>query len=163
MTISEYYLLLHQQLLLGTAIVRVQNSIGQFIHGRVLLDSCSVSSFINESFGQVLKLPRSNACVFINKLGRNEVDLSKGYISITVLGIVDPSPFIFIVLAFPKITSTIPSTHIKIVDFNHIKEINLADPMVNIPSDVDMLNSVELFSNILRPGSRKGCEGKIVI
>lgn len=144
------------QALLPTAIIKVQNKFGEFVKGRALLDSCSVSSFITESFAQSLQLSRKKARLTVTGLGKSDVGCSNGIVTVTLDANENHPPFIFNALVMPKITSKVPSSIVNISNWNHIKDIQLADPKFNIPGEVDMLIGVELFFDVLRTGYRRG-------
>lgn len=144
------------QALLPTAIIKVQNKFGEFVKGRALLDSCSVSSFITESFAQSLQLSRKKARVTVTGLGKSDVGCSNGIVTVTLNANENCPPFVFNAFVMPKITSKVPSSFINNSNWNHIKDIKLADPKFNIPGEIDMLIGVELFFDFLKTGYRRG-------
>ncbi|XP_044312490.1 uncharacterized protein LOC123037080 [Drosophila rhopaloa] len=59
----------HDQIILATAIILVQDAVGNYVPGRALLDSCSQVNFMSEDFAQQLRLPRSKGPIDIRSIG----------------------------------------------------------------------------------------------
>ncbi|XP_044249355.1 uncharacterized protein [Drosophila takahashii] len=59
----------HDQVILATAIILVQDAVGNYVPGRALLDSCSQVNFMSEDFAQQLRLPRSKGHIDIRSIG----------------------------------------------------------------------------------------------
>lgn len=142
--------------LLPTAIVKIQNKFGRYILGRALLDSCSASSFVTESFAQNLQLVRKNARISVSGLGHTTIGESKGYISMNIMAKDHDIPLRIDALIMQKITSNVPSVAINCSTWNHIKDLNLADDHFNLPGKIDLLLGVDTFFGILKSGVRHG-------
>jgi hypothetical protein len=65
----------HTYVMLATAIVHVENSFGQYVPCRALLDSASQSHFVTERLVQRLKLAKLKECTFIQ--GISDVNNTK--------------------------------------------------------------------------------------
>lgn len=55
-----------------------------------------------------------------------------------------------------KITNPLPSSWIVDTDWDHIKDLQLADPEYNKPGTIDILLGAPIYGFLLLPGLRKG-------
>ena len=98
------------QVLLSTAVVVIQNTIGKQLTVRAILDSGSQSSFIVNNLARKLKLTPNKVCTNIRGLGQSEIASSTSMVSFTLISRVMPS-FILNIDALTVATITDPLPH----------------------------------------------------
>lgn len=153
---------LNSQILLATALIKVEAKTGTFVL-RSLLDQGSQASFITESAVQMLGLKKIQTQSFISGLGsdKNATLQSKGYVTIKVQSRHDPN-FIVEVKAhiLKKLTCLLPERKIVIQAWSsHISDLKLADPSFGVPNKIDILLGAEVYCQILMEGVIKGLPG----
>ncbi len=63
-------------------------------------------------------------------------------------------------LVVPRVVRDLPTVHVPIDRrWSHLRDLQLADPDFNIPSRVDVLLGVDIFTKVVLDGRRKGDEG----
>ncbi|XP_031331852.1 uncharacterized protein LOC116162377 [Photinus pyralis] len=143
------------EVLLATALVRVEDAMGELHVLRALVDPGSQASFITEQAAQVLRLPRQAVRAEISGLGRSEPTKATSKITIQ-LRPRHSSTFTLAtdVVILKRITGELPS---KSFEFNTDRWRNqlLADPTLNKPGPIDILLGAEDYANIIMDGIRK--------
>ncbi|XP_018373217.1 PREDICTED: uncharacterized protein LOC108767715 [Trachymyrmex cornetzi] len=124
------------QILLATAIIRVQNQNGHYV-GRALLDNGSQSSFITEDLFKKLNLTAKENRVEINGVNSVVSHATKtANIKITSRFGTFGTEVQCIVL--PNITKRLPEAGFNVARLNIPSNIKLADPQFNIPNEIDI-------------------------
>ncbi|CAH0725156.1 unnamed protein product, partial [Brenthis ino] len=133
---------------------------GNIIMLRALIDQGSEASFISEKAAQLLKLSRQPARGNVVGMGSTRTSVNQ-----RVQLQVSPrweSQFSIHIQAYvisKQLTSKIPHTTVKGINWQHIKGLNLADPNYYKPSSIDLLLGVKEYSKILNEGLIKGVPG----
>ncbi|XP_053699358.1 uncharacterized protein LOC128746331 [Sabethes cyaneus] len=145
------------QVLISTAIVRVEDQFGNISFARTLLDSCSELCYMTSKFSKRLKLRESPAFLQVQGIGNGSTSATK-----CVEANIQPrhpsiSSFAesmkFYVL--PKITNAIPISSVEI-DPGHLpQEMVLADPSYGKPGPVDMIIGAEIYFDLLTAGKKR--------
>lgn len=143
-----------EPVLLATAIVLVRSSRDKLFYPfRALLDQASEASYVTENVVQFLGLKKQSVTASTSGLG--------GVTTSTIDHIVDfelgskrNSSFIINVQApvTKKISNPLPSTRIPRTDWDHIKDLQLADPEFNVPGRIDLLLGAPIYGYLLLPG-----------
>jgi hypothetical protein len=61
-------------------------------------------------------------------------------------------------LVVPRVTCDLPTSPVPFnVKWQHLDRLPLADPEFGIPGRIDILPGVDVFSQIILNGQRKGC------
>lgn len=131
------------QTVLPTALVYVRDANGQNHVARVLFDTASTATFINDSFVQRLGLHRTQCTKSISGIGDTPAGVCKGLVSMKLQSRFNSQNEMQInALVLRKISNLIPSSPIDIRDVN-INGFNLADPNFHNPSKIDILLGAE--------------------
>ncbi|XP_070068046.1 uncharacterized protein [Drosophila takahashii] len=141
------------QVILATAMVLVQNSLGSYRLGRALLDSCSQVNFMTEAFAQKLRLPRDKHSIQIRSIGDSHTHI-KHRTSATIKSRLSPFELSLDLCITPTIAYQ-PDTHIDISTWNLPPNMPLADDQFHLSRSVDMLLGAEAFFDILAVGQVK--------
>ena len=63
-------------------------------------------------------------------------------------------------IVLPRITAKIPTLPVEYdKNWKNLAKLNLADPDFGIPSYIDILLGIDVFSKVIRQGQRKGPPG----
>ncbi|XP_044248743.2 uncharacterized protein [Drosophila takahashii] len=139
------------QVILATAMVLVQDSLGSYRLGRALLDSCSQVNFMTEAFSQKLRLPRDKHSN--SKHWRLAYTHKASHINDKRSQL---SPFeLSLDLCITPTIAYQPDTHIDISTWNFPPNMPLADDQFHLSRSVDMLLGAEAFFDILAVGQNK--------
>lgn len=152
---------LSSEVLLATALVRVESRSGNNLTFRSLLDQGSQASFITESAVQSLGLKRVPSSVTISGVGdRVDPIVSKAMVNLKLQSIHDPN-YIIPVKAhvLNKLTSVIPARKVNIQLCQSLIQLKLADPKFHTPNKIDLLLGADIYSQILVEGLIKGSPG----
>ncbi|XP_054276868.1 uncharacterized protein LOC128995865 [Macrosteles quadrilineatus] len=139
--------------LLGTAVIRLQESTGNFQSARALVDAGSQSSFITEACAQRLGLPRRRHIQPILGLSETSVLSNKGIVLCVLKPSHQDTPILEAnAIVLNRITSQRPSTtlHEKVRLF--YQGWDLADPEFYLPSKIDFLIGADLFPQLFDGG-----------
>lgn len=141
------------QVMLATAIVNVNNNLGEKVKCRVLLDSASESNFMCEDLCQRLKLRRSRVFIPISGITEIQTDNPVKQSVVATIGSTNNGFKVnmeFLVMS--KITGGVPSRSVEITSWNIPKNIVMADPWFNVKSKVDMLLGAQMFFKMMSVG-----------
>ncbi|XP_026753813.2 uncharacterized protein LOC113514028 [Galleria mellonella] len=154
-----------KNVLLATALVKIQSSNGTTYYLRALIDPGSEGSFITESAAQFLGLKKTTVRCTINGLGEDgKASLtSNSMVTFIAQSRYDQS-FNISVQAFvlKSITRSQPAQRIYKQNWPHLHNLDLADPHFDTPGKIDILLSAEVYSEILKEGLSKGPRGTII-
>ena len=116
-----------------------QDSRGNDIQLRALLDSESQASFITDCKANSLKLQRRTGQATITGLGAHKRFEKTSGIDPVILN-ADIEAILYIL---PKITSCVPTEQLDISEIRHNHNLQLADPEFRIPAGIDILWGAE--------------------
>ncbi|XP_055589601.1 uncharacterized protein LOC129741833 [Uranotaenia lowii] len=145
------------QVLISTAVVRVEDRFGNHSFARTLLDSCSEYCYVTKSFAKRLNLRRSRNVLRVQGIGNESVKSIESVEARVRPRVSEISSFSedmsFHVL--PKITSNLPTTKVSLNGIKIPHDLVLADPEFWSPGPIDMIIGAEYFCNLLRSGKCK--------
>lgn len=149
--------------LLSTAIIDIQDSVGRFHSVRVLLDTASMVNFISEKCASRLGLRRYHKSIPLEGINDSMSLSNRGNTSCLIKPCGETSPtFAFEAIILPKICSDQPKVMVQVNEWSHIKNLHLADANFHIPGAIDLLLGAELVPHILGPGRVLGKPGQAV-
>ena len=148
--------------LLMTCRIRISAPNGSSIEARALLDSGSSTSFISKRLAQLLRLECKKRNITISGVG--DLSSKSSVQSITKFSISpinsSASSIEVNALVIPRVTCDLPTSPVPFnVKWQHLDRLLLADPEFGVPGRIDVLLGVDVFSQVLLNGRRKGCRG----
>lgn len=150
-----------KQVLLSTAIIKIEGRAKEIFHARALLDSGSQCNFVTNDLAQKLQLPRKRVKFSISGVDNS---MSQAHYSVkTTIHSKDTAysgEFEFLTLQ--KITTNLPMQSFDTTKLSLPNYINLADPTYAIPGKIDVLIGAECFYDIIRSGKYKAAENGII-
>ncbi len=152
--------------LLMTCLIRVSSATGpSSLEARAILDSASSVSFISEHLAQSLHLPRSHQVAQISGVAGLSHKSPSQSVANFVVSSVQPSGAKFDVtgVVVPRVTCDLPLQAIPVnLKWEHLSDIQLADPTFGQPGRVDVLLGVDIFAQVMLQGRRLGPTGSPV-
>ncbi|XP_045450171.1 uncharacterized protein LOC123658924 [Melitaea cinxia] len=153
---------IQSQVLLATALVKVEMRSGATMTLRALLDQGSQASFITEAAVQLYGLKKIPHKSLISGLGSDHSGMLKSkYIVNLNIHSLHNSSFVLSIKAhvMSKLTSFLPDRKVIVNCVKGLSKEDLADPMFNVPNKIDLLLSAEVYAQILEDGLIKGPPG----
>jgi len=141
------------QILLATAIVKVQNKSGQYIPCRALFHSASESHFITERRVERLRLSRTQTHASIQGISSVNTETYHS-VSIHLRSRHTNWHTTHNCAILSHITGTKSSTKFDTSTWKNPKDIKLADEKFDQPGDIDLLVGADLFCEMLRSDRR---------
>ncbi|XP_026740536.1 uncharacterized protein LOC113502962 isoform X1 [Trichoplusia ni] len=136
---------------LPTAMIKVQTEDGSFQILRALLDQGSQTSLISENAAQLLGIPRKKCPGVIWGVGEKETNC-KGVMSIKCASINNNFEFEVDVYIMNKLVKNLPNRTFQRPTWSYLDNITLADPDFNISRSVDLLLGSRVYSKLLLEG-----------
>ena len=137
--------------LLSTAVVTVQNSLGHLVKLRALLDNGSQNSIITKAAVEKLGHPLYDNPLQISGVSFSKIQSNKK-VDLVIRSNFDTSyTFAISCAVLPNITYNLPQVKINMNKLNIPKNIILADPEFGIPAPVDLLIGADGYYDILCP------------
>ncbi|KAL1448550.1 hypothetical protein WDU94_005484 [Cyamophila willieti] len=140
-------------ILLGTATIRVQDSMGNWILARCVIDPGSQISAVTENLAQTLKLPRERSTIQISGIGSDHPIQSRGEIACQVspYSVSSNETLCINAVVLPKIASDLPSTISSSVmqRFAHLQLADASYQDHNLSSAIDMLIGAEHYAHLI--------------
>lgn len=151
------------QVLFSTAVVHIKNSQGRLVPIRALLDSGSACNFITKEAAHRLGLNIDDCQQSVNGIGQTSA-VTLGSVVCEIFPSMEDCSNKLLLQAFvlSRICSDMPSEQFDISTWNHLRNLDLADPHFYKPGPVDMLINVSLLASTLQPGLIKGEPGQPV-
>ena len=140
-----------KQTLLSTAVVLVNGGSSGPHLCRALIDSGSQNHFVTERFANMLAIKKERANYQVSSLHHSKTRISN-LVRATVKSRVGDFSTELELLVTPSIINDLPPESIDITSWNLPPNIELADPMFNLPGRIDMLLGAELFWNLMKSG-----------
>ncbi|CAK1577881.1 unnamed protein product [Parnassius mnemosyne] len=152
-----------RQVLLATALIRVESKTGEHKLVRALIDQGSQGCFITEAIVQYLQLKKIPAVGVISGLSNNKVMRAQSKVRFQVQSCVDPNFKMGIeAYVLSKITDCLPERKIEAIAWEELNQLTLADPQFNIPNKIDILLGADVYSTIIRHGIKKCPNGSLI-
>lgn len=141
----------NSEVLLATAIVKVQAADGTYLVMRCLIDQGSQISIISHRAAQLLKIPRRKCYGVISVVG-NKDNSCKGMISINCMSMLNDFTFSSDVFIMNKLVKNLPSYNLPKPEWPTLNHIALADPEFYLSRPIDILFGADIYSLILMEG-----------
>lgn len=151
-TVSHHGTIHHQrnQVLLATAVAKVQLPDGSFQKVRLLFDTGSQSTFITEACVQRLRLTKAKASINISGLGIGHAVRTRGIVHLQLRPHFENNINISLdALVLETISSHIPIKRVCRTGVPHLAKIHLADPNFDIPAEVDILIGSDYYNKFI--------------
>ena len=150
-----------EQVLLMTCKVKVTAPNGSSTIARALIDPGSSTSFVHERIAQLLRLPRSKKNVMVEGVGGTTTPTHEDPYGSRSLALRTMQRRIGVeAYVLKKVTKDLPLHPIPLaLKWDHISDLELADPEFRTPARIDLLLGAEVFTSILRDGRRTGPRG----
>ncbi|CAG7728139.1 unnamed protein product, partial [Allacma fusca] len=146
--------------LLGTAVIRVMDNVGNLHDCRALLDSGSQASFVSTSCANRLNLPRTEAPTEVSGLAATGVAYASHSIVLCVTSrVYAGSQVNFDAFIVPKVTSDLPINHGTADGWSHTQGLKLADPEYYRPRGIDILIGANILNKVMKPAIIHGKDG----
>lgn len=140
------------EVVLSTAVVKVQNNQGKWQNCRALLDCGSQSSFITRSLSERLGLPRKRINLSILGIGPGTTSINHS-VRARIYSSCSDYNIEVALLVIEKISDKIPSVNLEISTLELPAGVALADPGYGKIGNIDMLLGAGVFWDVL--GSEK--------
>ncbi|XP_055589599.1 uncharacterized protein LOC129741832 [Uranotaenia lowii] len=141
------------RVLLATAVVLLEDEMGNRYPARALLDSGSESNFMSERLSQRLKMSRKRVDVAILGIGRTSTRVKHKVLAVVrsrVNSYVKEMEF----LVLPKVTVDLPTATVATDEWSFPNGIELADPSFFESKVVDLVLGIESFFDFFETGKR---------
>ena len=151
-------------LLLMTCRVLVESHDGSVMEARAILDSGSSASFVSERLAQCLQLPRFSQNTRITGVAGIVSNSAQHITAFQVSSVHHPTKmFAVTAVVVPHVTSDLPLQPIPMdLRWDHLSDLQLADPNFGQPGKIDLLLGVEIFVEVMLHGRRCGIPGSPV-
>lgn len=147
--------------LLSTVLLVVIAADGHRRSLRALLDSGSQASFIVEQTANLLNLQRRQSSVSISTFGSNAPTRVCGKAQVTITPCKSQTPsFSVETMIVPQITGLTPQIPVQFGNWDHIRNLPLADPTYHRPGAIDMLLGADILPSMFLNGQRTGQTGE---
>ncbi|XP_062557644.1 uncharacterized protein LOC134222513 [Armigeres subalbatus] len=141
------------RVLLATAVVMIEDDIGNRFPARALLDSGSESNFITERLSQRLQVHRDRVAISVAGIGQAATKVRQRIQAVLSSRVSNYSrELAFLVL--PRVTVDLPTTIINTDAWTLPGGIQLADPTFFEPNGVDIVLGIECFFDFFETGKR---------
>ncbi|XP_074036326.1 uncharacterized protein [Leptinotarsa decemlineata] len=143
--------------LLATALIDISDNSGNYQTFRCLIDSGSMSSFITKRVVMQLGLPKKAFSIEVKALGSMKSSTSEGQVSLSFKPSFKNEPIFHTdAIILDKICDNLPNFRIEYKSWNHILNLQLADPKFYCPGNIDILLGADVFSQIILNGKISG-------
>ncbi|XP_071579334.1 uncharacterized protein [Temnothorax nylanderi] len=143
-----------QHVLLSTAIIHVQDSKGNILPCRAILDAGSQSNFVTSELVERLGLKRFPTSVPISGVGESSTE-THSYVNVMVQSRLNGFKAELRCLVLRKIVQDIPNTSMRRLDIRVPPGIKLANPNFMETSKIDILIGAGIFWDLLCVGQIK--------
>lgn len=135
---------------LGTAMVRVRNNVGEWTPIRVLVDPGSQVSIITNECVARLGLKRRHCTTIVTGVSQTRVPTTKGVVDCTIVPSTTMMSKIFCeAIILSRITGPMPNMQLPSIIRSSYSDITLADPHFDIPGPIDFLLGADIYQQIL--------------
>lgn len=150
------------QVLLATALVKVESKTGVLMTLRSLLDQGSQASFITEAAVQLLGLKKFASRGLIAGLGSDQTGSLefKSVVYFKIQSLRNPQVVVSVKAhVLNEITAFLPGSKVSVQPIPGLTVTDLADPTFNVPNKIDILLGAEIYGQIIEEGIIKGPPG----
>lgn len=145
--------------LLATALLRIHLNKKDIVV-RALLDQGSESSFVISEIVKKFGIPTKKASVHISGISSSSGGISTRAATLQISSTAKPiHNFNVNALIIDNITGHLPSKSIHRSAWEHISQLELADPKFDDPRPVDMLIGADVYAELIENGLKKGPNG----
>ncbi|XP_033218121.1 uncharacterized protein LOC117173589 [Belonocnema kinseyi] len=137
-----------------TAVLKVQNNLGNCFMGRALLDSCSTVNLITENFAKSLNIPKQTCSIHVGDINGLST-LSRHYIKATFSSTCNKFKQELNFLTVTRIAELVPNETFPRHLFDIPKNLQLTDPQFYVPKSVDILLAAGTTLSLLSIGQIK--------
>ena len=141
----------NEDIMLGTAIVWVEDNVGKRHECRVLLDSCSQVHLMTQRLSKLLKLPVANSNTLVSGVFKS-IQEPQHYTSVNVISRSTNYSKRINCLITPEITEDMPNLPVHRSDFEIPNGLVLADPAFDKTRPVDLLLGAGIFWKLMCVG-----------
>ncbi|XP_055605396.1 uncharacterized protein LOC129753588 [Uranotaenia lowii] len=141
------------RVLLATAVVIIEDDMGNQLPARALLDSGSESNFMTQRLSQRITVSRNKVDVSILGIGQVATKV-KQKVSAVVKSRTSEYARELSFLVLHKVTATLPTADVNTDGWNIPKGISLADPAFFQSNSVDLVLGIECFFEFFETGRR---------
>ncbi|XP_029169628.1 uncharacterized protein LOC114939494 [Nylanderia fulva] len=142
--------------LLATAQVIIISETGEQSRVRALIDQGSEISLISERIVQQLRLPRTKSSLSLIGIGARKSGTTRDMSLFKLKNSDGDFEQSLSAHILPKLTTSIPSMKVENPDWPHLKGLKLADPNFKFPGTIDLILGVDIYSQIIESGLKKG-------
>ncbi|KAL0858718.1 hypothetical protein ABMA27_011195 [Loxostege sticticalis] len=152
-----------KQVLLATAVVKVEAGNGSRKLVRALLDQGSQASFVTESTVQFLGLKKSHSRHIILGLGGDKKVTTNSTVTVNLQSRVNPEIKLTVkAYVLRTITAFLPAKKVVDMEGLDLTGITLADPDYHTPNKIDILLGADVYGKVLKEGLRKNVPGGLI-
>ncbi|XP_071653735.1 uncharacterized protein [Temnothorax longispinosus] len=143
--------------LLATAQIIIEGPNGEFTKARALIDQGSEISLITEKIVQRLNLPRRHSFIPLIGIGAEKTRKTRGIVNFKFKPHFN-SEYEGSICAhiLPKLTASLPSLRCEESAWEHLKNLQFADPKFTVPGSIDVILGADIYSNLIEEGIVKG-------
>ncbi|KAL0809310.1 hypothetical protein ABMA28_011521 [Loxostege sticticalis] len=152
-----------KQVLLATAVVKVEAGNGSRKLVRALLDQGSQASFVTESTVQFLGLKKTHSRHSISGLGGDKKVTTNSTVTVNLQSRVNPEIKLTVkAYVLGTITAFLPAKKVVDMEGLDLTGITLADPDYHTPNKIDILLGADVYGQVLKEGLRKNTPGGLI-
>jgi hypothetical protein len=142
---TQQSFMITSEVMLTTAIILVQDNMGNYQECRALLDSASQSHFITTNFARKLNINvETSHMQYVSSINGNHANI-EGKIHTSIKSKNNKFKKNIECLVIEKITNSLPNQFYNVKNWNIPNNVVLADKNFNIPSGIDLLLGAEFF------------------
>ncbi|XP_062710550.1 uncharacterized protein LOC134288749 [Aedes albopictus] len=149
-----------RNILLSTALVKVQDRHGNTMLARALLDSCSQHCLMTKEFSSRMHFHASPSLLSVQGIG-SSISTSTKIVSAVVRPRLEGMSAFSQEMHFnvlPQLTVSLPTASCSISGWNLPEAVHLADPRFHEPGPVDIIIGAEYYMDLLRNERHKATE-----
>lgn len=151
------------EVILGTALLKIQTANGDFKFARALLDNGSQANLISEECVQPLNLPRTVPNTAVCPLGGERIGV-RGQVRLTVAPGSGNGNFRLSTSAYviPRLNTILPGAPFNGGKWPKPVMDNLADPNFTVPDGIDILLGAHIWGRILKSSFHRSQSNRLI-
>ncbi|XP_044249578.1 uncharacterized protein [Drosophila takahashii] len=148
------------EVLLPTALVRIQSAEGFILQFRAFLDQGSQASFVSENVVQKLGLTRQKAYIKVNGLANARVTEASSSVRLCFGSRFEPQArYSVTAYVLPKVSKRMPNRRLSVEKWSQFEQLCLADPNYFVPQGVDILLGSDIYDELMLSEIHRGPDG----